>query len=92
MNPSQALARSRMGGPLGIPDRQWDVAYPVLGFGGSMWLSRPLATSGRLSRPTSVAIPVAAATVVALVVGMSHQSSFELIVGSFAGSLLGVIL
>ena len=29
MNPSQALAQSRMGGPLGIPDRQWDVAYAL---------------------------------------------------------------
>ena len=92
MNPTQALAQSRLAGPLGFSDRQWDVAYPVLGFGGSMLLSRTLATSGRLSRPTSVALPVAGATVIALAFGLSHQSALELIGGSLVGSLLGVIL
>lgn len=95
MHPSQMIAQSRqsrLAGPFGVADSQWRVAYGVAGFGGSMLLSRTLASQARLSRPTAVAVPVVASTVIALAFGLSHESSLELIVGSLIGSTLGVIL
>jgi hypothetical protein len=94
MNPIQALALSRMNrlsGPLGIADRQMSVAYGVAGFGGSMILTRVLVNS-KVSKPVAVAVPVVAAGVIALAVGLNNESSLILIAGSLIGSVLGVTL
>jgi hypothetical protein len=86
------LAESRLSGPLGIPERQMGMVYSVVGFGGSLALSRAMLTSGRVSRPIAVATPVVAAGVIALVLGLSGGDSVVFVGGSLIGSMLGVIL
>jgi hypothetical protein len=92
MNPTQALAMSRMSGPLGIPDRQLGMAYGVLGFGGSMITSRALLASTKVSRPVAVAVPVVSAGLIALLLGLPTESSLDLVIGSLVGSVLGIVL